>query len=61
VIRFGHRGRLPVLAYLAATALVGLMLNAAPGRWWADPVTALVVAPLVINEGLEPVEGDDRE
>jgi divalent metal cation (Fe/Co/Zn/Cd) transporter len=41
--------------------LVGLILNAALGWWWADPEAALVVAPLVINEGLEAVEGDDRE
>lgn len=40
-------------AYLSAAVLVGLMLNAAFGWWWADPVAALAVVPLVINEGLE--------
>ena len=47
-------------AYLSATVLVGLILNAALGWWWADPVAALLVVPLVINEGLEAFEdGDD--
>ena len=48
-------------AYLSATVLVGLILNAALGWWWADPVAALAVVPLVIKEGLEAVEGDERE
>lgn len=47
-------------AYLSATVLVGLILNAAVGWWWADPVAALAVVPLVIKEGLEAVEGDER-
>jgi divalent metal cation (Fe/Co/Zn/Cd) transporter len=45
-------------AYLSATVLVGLVLNAAFGWWWADPVAALAVVPLVIKEGLEAIEGD---
>lgn len=45
-------------AYLSATVLVGLLLNAAFGWWWADPVAALAVVPLVIREGLEAFEGD---
>jgi divalent metal cation (Fe/Co/Zn/Cd) transporter len=47
-------------AYLSATVLVGLVLNAALGWWWADPLAALVVVPLVIKEGLEAFEGDDE-
>ena len=31
-------------AYLSAGLLVGLTLNAAFGWWWADPITALVIA-----------------
>jgi divalent metal cation (Fe/Co/Zn/Cd) transporter len=46
-------------AYLSATVLVGLLLNAAFGWWWADPVAALAVVPLVIKEGLEALEGDE--
>jgi len=43
-------------AYLSATVLVGLLLNAALGWWWADPAAALAVVPLVIHEGLEALE-----
>lgn len=46
-------------AYLSATVLVGLLLNVSVGWWWADPVAALAVVPLVIKEGLEALEGDD--
>lgn len=46
-------------AYLSATVLVGLVLNAALGWWWADPPAALVVVPLVIKKGLEAFEGHD--
>lgn len=43
-------------AYLSGTVLVGLLLNAIFGWWWADPAAALVVVPLVINEGKEALE-----
>ena len=46
-------------AYLSATVLLGLSLNAAFGWWWADPVAALAVVPLVTKEGLEALEGDE--
>lgn len=48
-------------AYLSATVLVGLSLNAAFGWWWADPVAALAAVPLVIKEGLEALEGEHAE
>lgn len=48
-------------AYLSATLLVGLSLNAAFGWWWADPVAALAVLPLVIKEGLETLAGEHAE
>jgi divalent metal cation (Fe/Co/Zn/Cd) transporter len=37
--------------YLSAAVLLGLVLNAALGWWWADPVAALVVAALAAVEG----------
>lgn len=37
--------------YLSATVLAGLVLDAALGWWWADPVAALVLAGLAIQEG----------
>jgi divalent metal cation (Fe/Co/Zn/Cd) transporter len=48
-------------AYLSATVLVGLLLNISLGWWWADPVAALAVVPLVINEGLETFEDHDDD
>jgi divalent metal cation (Fe/Co/Zn/Cd) transporter len=37
--------------YLSAAVLVGLVLNAVLGWWWADPVAALVLAVLAVKEG----------
>lgn len=48
-------------AYLSAAVLVGLLLNASLGWWWADPVAALAVVPLVIKEGLEAFEARDGD
>ncbi len=44
-------------AYLSAIALVGLILNAAFGLWWADPIAAAIMVPIIIREGLEAVQG----
>ncbi len=46
-------------AWLSATTLAGLLLNAAFGWWWADPVAALVLVPLIAREGIEGIHGDD--
>lgn len=45
-------------AYLAAGVLVGLVLNAAFGLWWADPAIALGIAAIAINEGRETWRGE---
>ncbi len=42
-----------VCAWLSLTTLCGLALNAAFGWWWADPLAALAMVPLVVREGLE--------
>jgi divalent metal cation (Fe/Co/Zn/Cd) transporter len=62
-------------AYLSAILLGGLVLNAAVGWWWADPVAGLAMVPIIAKEGIsalrgegcvcspgccEPVEGDRR-
>lgn len=39
-------------AYLAGAVLVGLVLNALFGWWWADPVASLVIVFYGIREGL---------
>lgn len=38
------------------TVLVGLVLNALFGWWWADPATALLLIPFLIREGREALE-----
>ena len=43
--------------YLSAILLAGLILNVALGWWWADPVAALTMVPIVAKEGLEGVKG----
>lgn len=39
--------------YLSAILLGGLLLNAAFGLWWADPVAALLMTPIILREGVE--------
>ncbi len=46
-----------ICAYLSAILLGGLLLNAILGWWWADPVAALVMVPLIAKEGIEGVRG----
>ena len=48
-------------AWLSLTTLAGLGLNALFGWWWADPLAALVLVPLIIREGLEGVRGEEGE
>jgi divalent metal cation (Fe/Co/Zn/Cd) transporter len=50
-----------VCAYLSVALLVGLLLNALAGWWWADPAAALVIAAVAVNEGRESWEGDSCE
>ena len=45
-------------AYLSAILLAGLILNATAGWWWADPVAALAIAGLAVNEGREAWRGE---
>ena len=44
-------------AYLSAILLVGLLLNALFGWWWADPAVALVMTPVIGKEGIEALQG----
>ncbi|HLV97091.1 MAG TPA: hypothetical protein VKT82_00310 [Ktedonobacterales bacterium] len=46
-------------AYLAGAVLVGLLLNALFGWWWADPLASLVIVYYGVREGLHAWhEGD---
>jgi divalent metal cation (Fe/Co/Zn/Cd) transporter len=44
--------------YLSAILLLGLLLNASVGWWWADPLAALVIAGLAFKEGREAWHGE---
>jgi divalent metal cation (Fe/Co/Zn/Cd) transporter len=43
--------------YLSAILLVGLILNAVFGLWWADPIAALIMVPIIVKEGIEGMQG----
>src|SRR5437588_5686881 len=38
-----------ICAYLSAILLGGLLLNALLGWWWADPIAALVMVPIILK------------
>jgi divalent metal cation (Fe/Co/Zn/Cd) transporter len=45
-------------AHLSAILLLGLSLNALLGWWWADPVAALIMVPVIAREGIEAFKGE---
>jgi divalent metal cation (Fe/Co/Zn/Cd) transporter len=45
-------------AYLPIALLLGLGANALAGWWWADPLTALVIAAVAVREGRESWRGE---
>jgi divalent metal cation (Fe/Co/Zn/Cd) transporter len=47
-----------ICTYLSAILLGGLLLNAAVGWWWADPVAALVMIPIIGREGIVALRGE---
>ena len=46
-------------AYLSAILLAGLLLQAMFGWWWADPVAALVMVPIIAREGVQGIRGHE--
>lgn len=51
-------GRVTLIdALLAAAVLMGLILNAAFGWWWADPLAGLVIVYYGLKEGLAAIRG----
>jgi divalent metal cation (Fe/Co/Zn/Cd) transporter len=48
-----------ICAYLSAILLGGLALNALLGWWWADPVAAVAMVPIIAKEGIEALRGED--
>ena len=69
-LRVAARGNLQSIAieaketiacsYLSLTLLVGLVANAILGWWWLDTITALVLVPWLVREGLEGIRGEDH-
>lgn len=47
-----------VCAYLSAIALAGVAANTLFAWWWADPVAALLMMPIIIREGMEGTRRD---
>jgi divalent metal cation (Fe/Co/Zn/Cd) transporter len=47
-----------ICAYLSAILLGGLLANALLGWWWADPVAALVMVPIIVKEGVGALRGE---
>ena len=43
--------------YLSAVVLGGLVLNALLGWWWADPLAALLMVPIIGREGFLALKG----
>ena len=46
--------------YLSAILLGGLVLNALVGWWWADPLAALVMTPIIAREGVAGLRAEHR-
>ena len=44
--------------YLSAILLGGLLLNVLWGWWWADPLAALAMVPIIVKEGIDGLRGD---
>ena len=43
--------------YLSAILLGGLLLNAVANVWWADPVSGLIMVPIIGREAVEGLRG----
>lgn len=41
-------------SYLSAILLAGLLLNAVFRLWWADPLAALIMVPIIVKRSLQP-------
>ncbi|HEU4722316.1 MAG TPA: cation transporter [Gemmatimonadaceae bacterium] len=47
-------------AYLSVIALAGVAMNALLGWWWADPIAALAMVPIIAKEGVEGVRAREH-
>lgn len=46
--------------YFSIFVLIGLLLNALFGWWWADPLAALALVPFLTKEAIEALHHDSR-
>jgi len=53
----GEAAQTALCGYLSAIALGGVLLRTAFGWWWADPVAALAMAPIMLQEGRNGLRG----
>jgi divalent metal cation (Fe/Co/Zn/Cd) transporter len=42
--------------YLSTILLAGLLLNTILGWWWADPIAALIMVPIIVKEGIDGIK-----
>ncbi|MDE3181609.1 MAG: cation transporter [Acidobacteriota bacterium] len=54
---FADASQTQFCTYLSGILLGGLLLNAAFGLWWADPVAAIIMVPVIVREGIEGIRG----
>lgn len=47
-----------ICAWLSVIALGGVAANALLGWWWADPVAALAMVPIIAREGIGALRGE---
>jgi divalent metal cation (Fe/Co/Zn/Cd) transporter len=52
-------GQTQLCAYLSIALLLGLGANALLGWWWADPLAALAIAGVAVQEGRSSWRGED--
>jgi divalent metal cation (Fe/Co/Zn/Cd) transporter len=48
-------------AYLAGAVLIGLILNALFGWWWADPLASLVIVYYGVREGMHAWRSEEEQ
>jgi divalent metal cation (Fe/Co/Zn/Cd) transporter len=51
-------GQTRLCAYISVTLLLGLGANALFGWWWADPLAALAIAAVAVQEGRSSWHGE---
>ncbi|HEV8218531.1 MAG TPA: cation transporter [Gemmatimonadaceae bacterium] len=65
-IRLGSRAltadamQTSLCTWLSAIVLLGVGLNALLGWWWADPMAALCMTPIIAKEGIEGLRGEEH-